>query len=199
MTIAAARHLAVPTGTSAATVIAREPSPDPAIESRRFARLAALSEIAFRAQFEELVVSGVYTVLQGRLLVVRVIKGSERRFAVVGEDLSSTPPVAPRAGLHLEHRLVVVADESAAASGLQGIVESEARQRPIFHGVTPDGSTYSGFGVLHAEPLLAALREAMAPRGGAPAAGSGGITVFALGSDLELPAGLVVGLERAPA
>ena len=76
-------HLVVPTGTAAATVVAQEPSPDPAIESRRFARLEALEPVAFRAQLEELIVQGVYTALHGRLLILRVIGGGRRTFGVV--------------------------------------------------------------------------------------------------------------------
>jgi hypothetical protein len=87
----------------------------------------------------------------------------------------------------------VVPGDVATESGLQGLVESEARQRPIFHGVTPDGMTYSGFSVVHSEPLLRALNESVRTSPGIV----GGITVFALGAGLELPAGLVVGLERA--
>jgi hypothetical protein len=84
--VTAVPHLAVPTGTSAATVVAREPSQDPALEARRFLRLESLTDIAFRAHFEELIVSGVYTVLHGRLLVMRIIGGGTRRFAVVASE-----------------------------------------------------------------------------------------------------------------
>lgn len=191
--ITAATHLAVPTGTAAATVIAREPLADPAIDARRFARLSALPDIAFRANFEELIVSGVYTVLHNRVLVLRVIRGSQRWFAVVGEDPRGPAPSIPRSGLRCEHAIAVVPGDVATESGLQGLVESEARQRPIFHGVTPDGMTYSGFSVVHSEPLLRALNESVRT---SPSI-VGGITVFALGAGLELPAGLVVGLERA--
>lgn len=193
MTITAVSHLAVPTGTAAATVIAGEPFADPAIESRRFARLAAASDIAFRAQFEELIVSGVYTVLHNRVLVLRVIHGGSRSFAVVGENAAAPPPPYPRAGLQTTPQYAVITDESAGESGLRGLVESEARQRPVFHGVTPDGMTYSGFTAVHTEPLLQALNRSA--RGCCTC--HGGITVFTLGTGSELPPGLVVGIERA--
>lgn len=193
VTITAVRQLAVPTGTAAATVVADEPFADPAIESRRFARLAASSDIAFRAQFEELIVSGVYTVLHNRVLVLRVIHGGRRSFAVVGEDAAAPRPSYPRAGLQTTPQYAVIAEDVASESGLQGLVESEARQRPVFHGVTPGGMTYSGFSAVHSEPLLRALNQAA----GEASRSLGGITVFALGSGLELPSGLVVGVDRA--
>lgn len=193
MHVTAVRHLAVPTGTAAATVIAREPSADPMAESRRFLRIAALPDIAFRAHFEELIVSGVYTVLHDRLLVLRVIGGGTRRFAVVASESGPEVAVYPRAGLDATPRLAAITIESAEESGLQTLVETEARQRPIFHGVTPDGVTYSGFGVLHGEAVLNAL-NAVTGGGSRPAQS---VTVFALGEEIPLPTGLLVGLERA--
>jgi hypothetical protein len=193
MHVTAVRHLAVPTGTAAATVIAREPSADPAGESRRFLRLESLPDIAFRAHFEELIVSGVYTVLHSRLLVLRVIGGGTRRFAVVASESPDDLVVYPRAGLESRPRVAEVAAAAAEESGLQALVESEARQRPIFHGLTPDGVTYSGFAVMQSDALLKALNAI--PR--RPARPRQGITVFSIGEEIALPAGLVVGLEHA--
>lgn len=192
MEVSAVAHLAVPTGTAAATVIAQSPCADPATESRRFARLESLSDIAFRANFEELIVSGVYTVLHGRFLVLRVIAGNVRRFAVVASVSGTTQPAEPRAGLAARPAVVRVAAESAEASGLLGMVEAESRQRPVFHGMTPEGVTYSGFTVLHPEPLMNALVESVSTsRPGS------GVTAFVIGDAIDLPPGLVVGLERA--
>lgn len=192
MTVSAVAHLAVPTGTAAATVVAREPFADEAIESRRFARLEALPDIAFRANFEELVVSGVYTVLHGRLLVLRVIGGGTRRFAVVASVTGAANATAVRAGLDAHPPAICIEADRAIESGLQTIVETESRQRPVFHGTTPDGVTYTGFAVLHAEALLEALRASAGA-----SVGTGGLTVFVIGGPLELPPGLAVGLERA--
>jgi hypothetical protein len=199
MTVSAVAHLAVPTGTAAATVVAREPFADAAIESRRFARLEALTDIAFRANFEELIVSGVYTVLHGRLLVLRVIGGGTRRFAVVASVAGAVNTTAVRAGLDAHPQVIGIAAEKAAETDLQALVETESRQRPVFHGMTPDGVTYSGFAVLQAEALLQALRETLRASVGASGGtgGTGGLTVFVIGEPLDLPPGLAVGLERA--
>jgi len=193
MHVTAVRHLAVPTGTAAATVIAREPSADPTIESRRFLRLESLPDIAFRAHFEELIVSGVYTVLHDRLLVLRVIGGGTRRFAVVASESAGETTTYPRAGLESRPQVTAVAAAVADESGLLALVEAEARQRPVFHGVTPEGVTYSGFVAIQSEALLKALNAV--PRSAARLAQS--VTVFAIGEDIALPAGLLVGLERA--
>jgi hypothetical protein len=193
MHVTAVRHLAVPTGTAAATVIAHEPSPDPAIESRRFLRIEALPDIAFRAHFEELIVSGVYTVMHNRVLVLRVIGGGTRRFAVVASESGDETAVYPRAGLDARPRSVAISVAAADESGLQALVETESRQRPVFHGVTPEGVTYSGFAALHSEPLLQTLS---ALRGAAERTAQT-VTVFAIGDGISLPAGLLVGLERA--
>jgi len=185
-------RLAVPTGTAAATVIAREPSEDPTCEARRFARIAALADTDFRAQFEELVVSGVYTVLHERLLAMRIVGAGVRNLAFVARSEGAGAPHALRDGLDTQPIMVEIPMERAQADGLWELALSESRQRPIFHGVTGDGVTYSGFGVLHTEAVLAALSrvEDLAPAGR-------GIVVFSLGGPLELPAGLLVGVERA--
>lgn len=191
--VTAVKHLAVPTGTAAATVIAREPSLDPAIESRRFRRIEALPDIAFRANFEELIVSGVYTVIHNRALVLRVIGGGTRRFAVVASELGDGPAFYPRVGLDTTPRAVAIATAAADESGLQALVETESRQRPVFHGVTPEGVTYSGFAALHSEALLQTL-NAVWQQTERP---QQSITVFGIGGEIALPAGLLVGLERA--
>jgi hypothetical protein len=190
--LGAIERLAVPTGTAAATVIAGEPATDPVCEARRFARIAALPDTEFRAQFEELVVAGVYTVLHGRLLAMRIVGAGVRNLAFVVR--TNGPEASPelRDGLDTRPIMVEVPAERAQAEGLWELALSESRQRPIFHGVTGDGITYSGFGVLHTEAVLDALARVadLAPA-------QRGIAVLSLGGPLELPAGLLVGVERA--
>ena len=185
-------RLAVPTGTAAATVIAPEPSHDPVCEARRFARIAALADTDFRAQFEELVVSGVYTVLHERLLAMRIVGAGVRNLAFVARSEGADAPHTLRDGLDTRPIMVEVPTERAQAEGLWELALSESRQRPIFHGVTSDGVTYSGFGVLHPETVLTALSRVadLAPA-------RRGVVVFSLGGPLELPAGLLVGVESA--
>jgi hypothetical protein len=188
-------HLVVPTGTAAATVVAQEPSPDPAIESRRFARLEALEPVAFRAQLEELIVQGVYTALHGRLLILRVIGGGRRTFGVVvslGDAAWRDTTAIPRSGLFTRPTVVEFPEEHARAIGVSELVEAEARQRPMFHGVTSDGTTYSGFVVQHPTTLLEALSQ-LSIGEIAPAP----LAVLSLGSSIEVPPGLLVAMEPA--
>lgn len=188
-------HLVVPTGTSAATVVAREPSADPAIEARRFARLVALEPISFRAQIEELIVQGVYTVVHGRVLVLRVIGGGTRTFAIVAavsDPSGSRMTPTPRSGLFITPSIIELPADRARESGLTAIVEAEARQRPLFHGVTADGTTYSGFVVQQSAAtleLLAQIASAESPQ--TP------LAVLVLGNRVEVPPGLLVAMEPA--
>jgi hypothetical protein len=83
MKCVACERLAVPTGTAAAAVVAATPSDDPSREARRFARLETLDDTALRAAFEELVVAGVYAILERTAVVLRVSAAGGRHLAVV--------------------------------------------------------------------------------------------------------------------
>ena len=131
--------------------------------------------------------------MHNRVLVLRVIGGGTRRFAIVASESGDDAAVYPRAGLDTQPRPVAIAAAAADESGLQALVESEARQRPVFHGVTPEGVTYSGFAALHSEALLQTLSSI---RRSAERT-SQSVTVFGIGEEIAPPAGLLVGLERA--
>jgi hypothetical protein len=185
-------HLVVPTGTAAATVVATVPSEDPGIESRRFARIQALGSPAFRAHFEELIVQGVYTVLHGRLLVLRVIGGGVRSLALVCALPGDDSAKADRSGLWTVPSITGLPIDRAEELGLKELIEAEARQRPVFHGVTGEGTTYSGFIVQQQRAMLEALAS-LALEGCRPAK----LCVLTLGEPMQLPAGLLVAMDRA--
>jgi hypothetical protein len=185
-------HLVVPTGTAAATVVATVPSEDPGIESRRFARIQALGQPAFRAHFEELIVQGVYTVLHGRMLVLRVIGGGVRSLALVCALPGTDATNSDRSGLWTVPSIIGLPVDRAEELGLKELIESEARQRPIFHGVTGEGTTYSGFVVQQQRAMLEALAS-LALEGCSPAK----LGVLVLGEPIEIPPGLLVAMDRA--
>lgn len=83
MKVALVPRIAVPTGTAAATVVMRETTGDPTTDARRFIALAALDDEMLRGTFEELIVGGIYTVLVGRVLVLRVNHAGVRSIAAV--------------------------------------------------------------------------------------------------------------------
>jgi hypothetical protein len=112
---------------------------------------------------------------------------------VVASESSDEAAVYPRAGLDTQPRAATVAASAADESGLQALIEAESRQRPVFHGVTPEGVTYSGFAVIHSEALLQTLNSVWR----SPERPTHSITVFGIGEEIALPAGLLVGLERA--
>lgn len=186
-------RFAVPTGTAAATVVMRESTGDDATDARRFGALSALGDEAFRGAFEELIVEGIYTVLAQRVLVLRVSRNGTRAYgAVVAIDGAGTEPPA-RAGL-ASHPTLIATDTSApSAADFRALLEAEAKQRPVFHGMTPEGITYSGFEAQSGAAILGAI-AALAPAN-APTAS---IAVVFAGDTVELPDGLVVGLHTAP-
>ena len=164
---------------------------DADIDGRRFAALEALPDADFRGSFEELVVAGVYAVLSDRVLVLRVNRAGVRSFAAAVAIPGTA--AAPRAGLVSAVRGFGAPPDSPAAVALRALLEAEARQRPVFHGTTTDGVTYSGF---DAQAPAAIIRAAAAiVPDGAPACHAA--LVFA-GEPVELPRGLVVGLLAAP-
>ena len=185
-------HLVVPTGTAAATVVATMPSDDPGIESRRFARIQALGSPAFRAHFEELIVQGVYTVLHGRLLVLRVIGGGVRSLGLVCALPGGESIPGDRSGLFTAPSIVGLPVDRAEETGLKELIEAEARQRPVFHGVTGEGTTYSGFVVQQHRPMLEALAS-LVLEGCGPAK----LCVLTLGEPIQVPPGLLVAMDRA--
>lgn len=191
MPLAPIARFAVPTGTAAATVVLTEPTGDADIDGRRFAALEALPDADFRGAFEELIVAGVYTVLNDRVLALRVNRGGVRSFAAAVAIPGKA--AAPRAGLASAATCFGASPDSAAAAALRTLLESEARQRPVFHGTTPEGITYSGFEAQATAAILEAAAAIVPP--GAPACHAA--LVFA-GDTPDLPRGLVVGLLAAP-
>jgi hypothetical protein len=197
MKCVACERLAVPAGTAAAAVVAAAPSEDPVREARRFARLEALDDAGFRAAFEELVVSGVYAVLERTVLVVRVSAAGERRLAAVlaisGED--GAPPGGAggaRSGLEVAALALAADGDDAQRGAYRDALEEETRARPVFHGTCADGTTYSGFAAESGERILA-LASARLPLEARPAA----IAVLAASAPLPLPRGLAVRLGAA--
>lgn len=191
MPLAPIARFAVPTGTAAATVVLPEPTGDADIDARRFAALEALPDAEFRGHFEELIVAGVYTVLRDRVLVLRVNQNGVRSFAAAVAIPGKT--AAPRAGLAAAVTCFGAPADSPAAAALRSLLEAEARQRPVFHGMTAGGTTYSGFEAQATADIVQAAAAIVPP--GAPACHAA--LVFA-GDAIELPRGLVVGLLAAP-
>ncbi len=218
MKVALVPRIAVPTGTAAATVVMRETTGDPATDARRFIALAALDDEMLRGTFEELIVGGIYTVLVGRVLVLRVNHAGVRSIAAVvaiggpgptdvatnvatngarnvaTNVASNSTPHPPRAGLVM-HPTIHGTDASLEATiALRALLDGETKQRPVFHAMTPEGVTYSGFDAQDGPAILQALSDLILP---AEPASSLAIT-FA-GPSVDIPDGLVVGFGPAPA
>ena len=194
MNLAPVARFAVPAGTAAAIVVAREATGDELTDSRRFAAIAALDDAHFRGSFEELVVAGVYTVLAERVLVLRISQSGVRSLAALARlDGEGTIP-APRAGLDVTVAAHGANAADAQAETLRALLEAETKQRPVFHGMTPEGITYSGFEA----QAGAAILDAAAPLIPATARAASLAVLFA-GDAVDLPDGLVVGLHAAPA
>lgn len=218
MKVALVPRIAVPTGTAAATVVMRETTGDPATDARRFIALAALDDEMLRGTFEELIVGGIYTVLVGRVLVLRVNHAGVRSIAAVVAiggpsptdvatnvatigarnvatiGASNSTPHPPRAGLVM-HPTIHGTDASLEATiALRALLDGETKQRPVFHAMTPEGVTYSGFDAQDGPAILQALADLILP---AEPASSLAIT-FA-GPSVDIPDGLVVGFGPAPA
>ena len=230
MKVALVPRIAVPTGTAAATVVMRETTGDPATDARRFIALAALDDEMLRGTFEELIVGGIYTVLVGRILVLRVNHAGVRSIAAVvaiggpsptdGATIGATnvatigatigarnvatnvatnvasnsTPHPPRAGLVM-HPTIHGADASLEATiALRALLDGETKQRPVFHAMTPEGVTYSGFDAQDGPAILQALADLILP-----AEPASSLAIAFAGPSVDIPDGLVVGFGPAPA
>ncbi len=192
-------RLAVPAGTAAATVIAPSASADAASEARRFARLAQLDDLRFRAEFEELVVSGVYVMLAQRVLVLRISRAGIRAHAAIVR-LETSDGVAPaRAGLTATpsiHALTDNGDDECPAARLRRLLDAETKQRPVFHALTAEGTTYSAFDAAQAAAILGVIAQAFAD-GLAQSTPSSALAAVFVGEPREIPAGLFVAVAPA--
>ena len=194
MKIAPVARFAVPTGTAAATVVAQGFSGDPETDARRFACLTTLDDASFRGAFEELIVAGVYTVLSQRVFVIRTSHAGVKRFAAAISIEGRGEVPAMRAGL-APHACVLGSDPAHdSAVRLRALLETETKQRPVFHGMTPEGITYSGFDAQAAADILAAA-SALMPEDAPSAA----LAVLCVGPEIDLPDGLLVALGAASA
>jgi hypothetical protein len=222
MKVALVPRIAVPTGTAAATVVMRETTGDPATDARRFIALAALDDEMLRGTFEELIVGGIYTVLVGRVLVLRVNHAGVRSIAAVvaisgpsptdvatnvatngarngarnvaTNVASNSTPHPPRAGLVM-HPTIHGADASLEATiALRALLDGETKQRPVFHAMTPEGVTYSGFDAQDGPAILQALADIILP-----AEPASSLAIAFAGPSVDIPDGLVVGFGPAPA
>ena len=218
MKVALVPRIAVPTGTAAATVVMRETTGDPTTDARRFIALAALDDEMLRGTFEELIVGGIYTVLVGRVLVLRVNHAGVRSIAAVvaiggpsptdgatigatigarnvaTNGASNSTPHPPRAGLVM-HPTIHGADASLEATiALRALLDGETKQRPVFHAMTPEGVTYSGFDAQDGPAILQALADLILP-----AEPASSLAIAFAGPSVDIPDGLVVGFGPAPA
>ncbi len=218
MKVALVPRIAVPTGTAAATVVMRETTGDPATDARRFIALAALDDEMLRGTFEELIVGGIYTVLVGRVLVLRVNHAGVRSIAAVvaiggpgptdvatnvatngarnvaTNVASNSTPHPPRAGLVM-HPTIHGTDASLEATiALRALLDGETKQRPVFHAMTPEGVTYSGFDAQDGPAILQALSDLILP-----AEPASSLAIAFAGPSVDIPDGLVVGFGPAPA
>ena len=190
MKVAPIARFAVPTGTAAAVVVMREPTGDPVLDARRFAALETLDNARFRAAFEELIVAGVYTVLAERVLVLRVSAHGAKSFAAAVCIGGTAADPADRAGLGVHCPEI---SAGTHADELRSLLEAETKQRPVFHGMTAEGITYSGFEAKESQAILVAAAAALpASTPAAPVA-----LLFA-GPAIEVPKGLVVAVGPAP-
>ena len=218
MKVALVPRIAVPTGTAAATVVMRETTGDPTTDARRFIALAALDDEMLRGTVEELIVGGIYTVLVGRVLVLRVNHAGVRSIAAVvaiggpsptdgatnvatnvatngaTNGASNSTPHPPRAGLVM-HPTIHGADASLEATiALRALLDGETKQRPVFHAMTPEGVTYSGFDAQDGPAILQALADLILP-----AEPASSLAIAFAGPSVDIPDGLVVGFGPAPA
>lgn len=160
------------------------------MDARRFAALADLDDARYRAAFEELIVAGVYTVLTDRVLVLRVSAHGVKSYAAAITISSGSPTASARAGL------CVHAEELSTETGadaLRALLEAETKQRPVFHGMTAEGTTYSGFEAKETAAILAAANAAL-PEVDAQAP----VALLFAGQAIEVPPGLVIGVLPAP-
>jgi hypothetical protein len=227
MKCVACERLAVPTGTAAAAVVAATPSDDPSREARRFARLETLDDTALRAAFEELVVAGVYAILERTAVVLRVSAGGGRHLAVVcgiagdeatgneatgneatgdeatadGRASDAARAAETRTGLAIAPTILGTAGASEDARlALASLLEEETRRRPVFHGTCGDGTTYSGFAAEAPEPILAAATALLADAARHATVATPAPTRLAIvfaGAAIGIPHGLAVGVGPA--
>jgi hypothetical protein len=210
MKVALVPRIAVPTGTAAATVVMRETTGDPATDARRFIALAALDDEMLRGTFEELIVGGIYTVLVGRVLVLRVNHAGVRSIAAVvaiggpgptdvatnvaTNVASNSTPHPPRAGLVMHPTIHGTNASLEATIALRALLDGETKQRPVFHAMTPEGVTYSGFDAQDGPAILQALADLILP-----AEPASSLAIAFAGPSVDIPDGLVVGFGPAPA
>lgn len=160
-----APNLAVPAGTAIAGVA--NPLGDPNAAEDELGRLETLADAALAAEAATLVERGLFVDLPPSLVVVRASKDGLRRLALLCGGASA-------------------AVESSADETLHALLEAETRQRPLFHGTTRSGTTYSGFRAVEAEAILAHLN-----RGAAPPVG-GHLSVIFAGEPWRLPRAIAV-------
>ncbi|MFZ9880455.1 MAG: hypothetical protein ACO3QC_03530 [Phycisphaerales bacterium] len=160
-----APNLAVPAGTAIAGVA--NPLGDPDAVADELGRLEAIPDAELADAAASLVERGLFVDLPPSLVVVRASKDGLRRLAVLCGGSGATV-------------------ESNADEELRGLLEAETRQRPLFHGTTRSGTTYSGFRALESDAILGQLNRGAAPLVGGPLA-----VVFA-GEPWRLPRAIAV-------
>lgn len=177
------------------------------METRRWERIAALEHSARREALELLVSSGVFTVLRNSVLVVRIVHDGTRAVgAIVTRERSpgqmtltngaSIDPAVNSATHHALDRTAVIHLDERSPEYTEALLAA-TRTRPIFHGTTADGTTYSGFVAEDAAVILETLSTAIAAE---PALHNAGLRLdFPLlaafsGRSVELPPGLATAI-----
>jgi len=207
MGFAPPRALIVPAGTAAAVVASQIEHADPQLDARRWMRLAQLSPEARIDALDALIAAGVFTRLEDRVLVARVVREGVRSLAAIVAVRSDGGVHAgcgtTRARALVEERIAITSAE------LEDALLAATRTRPVFHGTPPDGSTLSGFIPEDQDAILAAIASSLptgldppAPAEGLPKSSPDGsqtpiegceriLAVFA-GTSAALPPGLVL-------
>lgn len=163
-------HIALPTGTSAGSVVEPRAVANPTLEARRFGHLSALEPASRRDAFATLVRDGVFVIRRDTLILIRRSRAGERvLFAIIAA--SGSDPSAATDGSGIDPALSFAAIESPSGA-LRAAVDAETKQRPIFHGVASDGTTYTGFECADPGAVLASL-EAEAGLAVTPTAAGG--------------------------
>ena len=204
MKFAAPSALVVPAGTAVAIVVSREPHADPKLEMRRWERLSTLDHSAQREALELLVATGVFTVLHNAVLVVRIVREGSRAIAAIVapaarvDDAGHRPlPTTKNVREPITHDLGMSIALNDHAPDFSEALLAATRTRPIFHGTTSDGTTYSGFVAEEAARILDTLSAAIAadpklretlPRGDSPL-----LAAFS-GTSVALPCGLATAI-----
>lgn len=160
MGFAPPRALIVPAGTAAAVVACQIEHADPQLDARRWMRLAQLSPDARIDALDALIAAGVFTRLEDRVLVVRVVREGVRSLAAIvavrNDSTAHAGCGAPR-GAPVDERLAI------ASAELEEALLAATRTRPVFHGTPPDGSTLSGFIPEDQDAILAAIAASLPP------------------------------------